>query len=162
MPSFFDRLGKVAQQTAAAAQQTANEGRIKLEIHQIQTRFDDKAKSLGQLMYRRHSGEEVTDEEMLAILQEMQPIEAERKAKEDELEEMHKPAAPEPAPAPAPAAAQPPAPAPAAEPPPVAETPVAESPAAEVAPAAPVCACGATNAPGAKFCTNCGQPLRPA
>jgi hypothetical protein len=25
MPSFFDRLGKVAQQTAAAAQQAANE-----------------------------------------------------------------------------------------------------------------------------------------
>ena len=152
MPSFFDRLGKVAQQTAAAAQQAANEGRIALEVRNIQGRFDDKAKDLGVLMYRRDQGEEVSDEAMLAVLQEMKEIEAEKKAKETEIEEMRKPAAAE-------ATASAPAPQPAPTPQ-SAPTPEATAEPAPAEPAAVACSCGATNAPGAKFCTNCGQLLK--
>jgi hypothetical protein len=162
MPSFFDRLGKVAQQTAAAAQQAASEGRISLEIRNIQGRFDEKAKDLGVLMYRRNQGEEISDEAMLAVLQEMQGIDAEKKAKEAELEEIRKPAAPEAseaAPAPRPAAPVAPTPEPAPQPASTSEpTPVAEP--APTAPAGAACSCGAVNAPGAKFCTNCGQLLK--
>ena len=169
MPSFFDRLGKVAQQTAAAAQQAASEGRISLEIRNIQGRFDEKAKELGLLMFQRDQGQEVSDEAMLAVLQEMKGIDAEKKAKEAELEELHKPAATaasEAAPASTPqptapaAPASEPAPAMASEPGTASEPTPASAPVAEPAPAGMACACGATNAPGAKFCTNCGQLLK--
>ena len=174
MPGFFDRLGKAAQQTAAAAQQAAAEGKLQLDLRQISGRFDDKAAELGKLVYRQQQGTEVTDAEFATLIAAMKVIEEERARKEAELQALHPPTAPAPAAAPAPAPAPTPAPAPAS--PPLAESePVAVSspaapetpatPEAQVAPAAPVapttrtCECGAEVPLKAKFCPVCGRPL---
>ncbi len=139
MPGFFDRLGKAAQQTAA-------EGKLRLDIRNLQTQLDDRARSLGHLMFRQNRGEEVAEEEYTKLLDEMNRLESERQAKEVELEDLHRPeqpAAPAPAAAPAAAATPPPAPAP--------------------APAQVACpGCGAANAPTARFCAECGRPLAAA
>ncbi len=144
MPGFFDRLGKAAQQTAA-------ETRIRLEINQLTGRFNEQAQALGLLMYRQSSkGEEIAEEEYTKLLDEMAQIDSQRQAREAEMEELHRPvgaAAAPPAPAPAPSpAAPPPAPAPA--------DPAAAAPVGNFCPN-----CGAANAPGAKFCPSCGQRL---
>ena len=133
MPGFFDKLGK-------AAQQTATEGKIRLDIHNLSSRLDDRALALGHLMFRQHKGETIPEEEYIKILDKMTQIEAERRAKELELA----------APAPASAAA----PAQTAAPAPMAPAPVA---AAEGSGPAFCNNCGQALAPGAKFCPNCGN-----
>ena len=139
MPGLFDRLGKVAQQTAAAAEQAAAEGKIRLDINSLKGRLDDRAKALGHLVYRRQQGEDIAEEELAKLLEEMTQIETQRKAKEAELESLrHRGTAPAPTPAPT------------AQPVAAAET---------TAPASATCSCGAANPPGAKFCSSCGKPL---
>ncbi len=115
MQEFIDRLGK-------AAQQTANETKLRLAIRTLGGKLDDRAQALGHLMFRRQEGETVAEEDLLKILKEMSEIKAERQAREAELEALHK------APAEAPAAEQSAAPA---------ETPAPapEAPAAPVEPA---------------------------
>ena len=144
MPGFLDRLGKSAQQAAAAAQQQANEARIRLDVRNIGGRLDEKAQVLGHLMFRQHRGETIPEEEYMKVLDEMTQIESQRQAKEVELEDMRsrwlaqQGTAAGPAPAPAPAATPPP--------PPPAETVACPH-------------CGAANAAGAKFCTECGKAI---
>ncbi len=132
MAGFFDRLGKAAQQTAA-------ESRIRLEIHNLGSRLNDQAQALGLLMFSQHQGETVAEEEYTKLLNEMSQTESQRKAKEAELEELRRPLTAG-APAPSPAA---PAPAPA---------PAAASAACP--------SCGAASPAGAKFCLSCGNKLQ--
>ena len=138
MPGFFDKIGK-------AAQQTATEGKIRLDIRNLSSRLDDQAQALGHLMFRQHKGETIPEAEYVKILEEMTQIESERHAKELELAA--------PAPAPAPMAA----PAPVAAPAPMA----APTPGAEAAGPGPAFCnnCGQALAPGAKFCPNCGNHI---
>ena len=118
MQEFIDRLGK-------AAQQTASEGRLRLAIRTLGGKLDDRAQALGHLLFRRHEGEAVAEEDMLKILKEMSDLNAERQAREAELEALHQaPAAAPAAEEPAPAAEAPAAPdAPASEEVPSQETP---------------------------------------
>jgi len=138
MPGFLDRLGKAAQQTAA-------EGKIRLDIRNITAQLDDRARALGYLMFRQNRGEEIPEEEYTKILDAMNGLESERQAKEAELEDLHRPTAPAaPASAPAPAAAP-------------------AAPTSPTAPAGVTCgSCGAANTPTAKFCAECGKPLATA
>jgi len=135
MPGFLDRLGRAAQQTAA-------EGKIRLDIRNLTAQLDDRAQALGYLMFRQNRGEEIPEEEYTKILDAMNGLESERQAKEVELEDLRRPTAPAaPAPAPAPVAAT------------AAPTPAA-------APTGVTCSnCGAANTPTAKFCAECGKPL---
>ncbi len=148
MAGFFDKIGKAAQQTAA-------EGKIRLDIRNLTGRLDDRAQALGHLMFRQHKGEAIPEEEYVKLLEEMTQIEAERHAKELELATP----APAPAPAPTPSPVQAPAPvaAPAPAPPPVAASvPADDGPGAGPA----FCNnCGQALAPGAKFCPNCGNHI---
>lgn len=146
MPGFFDRIGKAAQQTAAAAQQTANDARVRLEIRNLGAHFDERAQALGRLMHRHHKGETIPEADYSQVLQEMDDLEAQRAAKEAELATIQHPEVSVVAPM-APASVAPaPTPAPAAEP--------------TVEPTAgPRCECGAVNSPGARFCASCGKLL---
>ncbi len=161
MPGFFDMIGKAAQQTAAAAQQTASEGKVRLDIRNLNARLDDQARALGHLMFRQHKGETIPEEEYVKILDEMMHIEAERRAKEAELETPAVAAAPTAAPmatpAPAPVAMATAAPMPAAAP---AQESAVEAHANPAAPAAHFCNnCGQSLEAGAKFCPNCGNAI---
>lgn len=109
MQDFIDRLGK-------AAQQTASETRLRLAIRTLGGKLDERAQALGHLLFRRHEGEAVAEEDMLKVLKEMSDLKAERQARESELEALHQ----APAAAPAPSDEQP---APAAEPPASPEAP---------------------------------------
>ena len=133
MPGFFDRLGKAAQQTAA-------ESKLRLDIHNLNSRLADRAQALGMLMFRQNKGEEISEEEYTKILAEMTDLDNQRQAKEAEMEDLHRPA-PVASPAPVPTPAPAPTPAPVA------------------APAGVACACGTVNPPGTRFCPNCGQPV---
>lgn len=126
MPGFLDRLGKAAQQTAA-------EGRIRLEIHNLQSRLNDRAQALGYLMLRQHRGETIPEEKYVELLEEMTKIDSERQAKEVELEDLRRPAE-----APSGGAAS----------------------AAARAEVSITCACGVVNPASARFCTSCGSPLK--
>ena len=114
MQEFIDRIGK-------AAQQTASETRLRLAVRTLGGKLDDRAQALGHLLFRRHEGETVAEEDMLKLLREMSELKAERQAREAELEALHQ----APAAAPAPAAEQP---APTAEPPASPEAPASEEP----------------------------------
>ena len=165
MPSFLDRLGRAAQQTAAAAQQAAAEAKAQLEIRQISGKFDEKAAELGKLVYRQQQGEDVPDADLAARLKELREIDAERAQREAELQAVK---------APAPVLHEPqppatPAPTPPAEPA-TADTPTSaavgeQATGAEATPvAAPEaastrkCECGTEIPEGARFCPNCGKP----
>jgi hypothetical protein len=164
MPGFFDRLGRAAQQTAAAAQQAAAEAKVQLDIRQVNGRFDEKAAELGKLVYRQQQGEEVADLELAALIKDLREIDTERAQKEAELQAMRSPA-PAPAP-PAPTPVVPPAPPPAVDPEPApVSAPVEEEVAEESEPssepvvaAGRLCECGTVIPDGAKFCPNCGRP----
>ena len=136
MPGFFDKIGK-------AAQQTATEGKIRLDIRNLSGRMDDRAQALGHLMFRQHKGETIPEAEYVTILEEMTQIESERHARELEL------AAPEPAPAPMAAPAQ------------AAHEPMEPAPVAAAAGPGPAFCnnCGQALAAGAKFCPNCGNHI---
>ncbi len=113
MQDFIDRLGK-------AAQQTASETRLRLAIRTLGGKLDDRAQALGHLLFRRHEGEAVSEEDMLKILKEMSDLKAEQQAREAELEALHQVPAAEPA---------------AEQTPPAAETPPApDAPASQEAP----------------------------
>ncbi len=128
MPGLFDKLGRAAQQTAA-------ESRIRLEIHNLGTRLNDRAQALGLLMFRQHKGETIPEEEYVKLLDELSAIDQQRRAKEGELEELHRPVGMAEA-APAPAGATSPA------------------------PAGVTCpGCGAAVAAGTRFCPSCGRAL---
>ena len=166
MPGFFDRIGKAAQQTAAAAQQTANDARVRLEIRNLGAHFDERAQALGRLMHRHHKGETIPEADYSQVLQEMDDLEAQRAAKEAELATIQHPEVSVVAPM-APASVAPaPTPAPAAEPTTAIGTLGQEqtagapvpAPAAEPT-AGPRCECGAVNSPGARFCASCGKLL---
>ncbi len=102
MQEFIDRLGK-------AAQQTANETRLRLATRNLGGKLDERAQALGYLLFRRHEVETVAEEEMLKLLKEMSDLTAERHAREAELEALRqapattaadeKPTAPQEAPA---------------------------------------------------------------
>ena len=92
MQEFIDRIGK-------AAQQSANEAKLRLAIRTAGGKLDERAQALGHLMFRRHLGEAVADEGMLKLLVEMTQVQAEKHAREAELEALHRPPAAEPAPA---------------------------------------------------------------
>jgi hypothetical protein len=130
MPGLLDRLGKAAQQTAAAAQQATAEGKIWLDISRLNGRLGDRAKAIGYLVFREHQGEEIPEEEYTAILQEMTEIQTERQAKEREMEEIRTGDA---------------------------SSPESSAPAPEASEI--ICECGTANPAGAKFCSGCGNPL---
>jgi hypothetical protein len=163
MPGFFDRLGRAAQQTAAAAQQAAAEAKVQLDIRQIGGRFDEKAAALGKLVYRQQQGEEVADAELADLIKDLREIDAERAQKEAELQAMKAPPSTpvqaEPKPVVAPEPPPPPEPAPVAVATPVEEEePHEPEPAADVAKSTRICECGTEIPEGAKFCPNCGRP----
>jgi hypothetical protein len=99
---FIDRIGK-------AAQQSASEAKLRLAVRTIGGKLDEKAQALGHLLFRRHQGEAVSEEEMLKLLVEMTQLKADRIAREAELEALHRPPAAQPAPAAEPAPAEEPA-----------------------------------------------------
>ncbi len=104
MQEFIDRLGK-------AAQQTANETRLRLNIRTLGGKLDERAQALGYLLFRRNEGETVAEEDLLKLLKEMSDLNAERHAREAELEALHQAPVEQPAPStaaeePAPSAAE--------------------------------------------------------
>ena len=130
MPRFLDRLGKAAQQTAAAAHQATGEGKFRLDISRLNGRLDDHATSIGHLVFRKHQGEQIPEEEYTAILQEMTEILTERQAKETELQALRTGGAS------------------------AAESSASAPEASDI-----VCECGTANPAGAEFCSGCGNPL---
>ena len=89
MQEFIDRIGK-------AAQQSANEAKLRLAIRNAGGKLDERAQALGHLLFRRHQGESVAEEDMLKLLVEMTQLKADRQAREAELEALHRPPAAEP------------------------------------------------------------------
>ena len=96
MQQFLDRFGK-------AAQLKATETKIRWDIRGFNSKLDERAHGLGHLVFRKHQGETIADEDFDKILAEMSQLVAERKAKEAELEAIREQAA-APAPASPPAA----------------------------------------------------------
>ena len=84
MQEFLDRFGK-------AAQQKASEAKMRLDIRGFNSKLDERAKELGHLMFRKHQGEVIADEDFDKLFAEMAEVLGEKKAKEAELEALHQP-----------------------------------------------------------------------
>ena len=157
MSDFFGKIKSGANKVAFEAEKVARVTRAKNDLEQLKSKVKEQYTKLGELYYQKRSSG-VTGPEFDALTQAVAELEAQMKAKDEEIQKIN--AETFEAQTPAPAATPTTAPLP-AEPPTAQAASSSGMPSQVNAPAqTKVCpACGKEIPAGVKFCPECGKAV---